>query len=376
MSVPTRRILRVAVDATALIGPRTGVGEVTFGLLGALAARSDVEPVAYAVSYSGRDALPGLLPRGVVAATLPCPARVAHALWRIVPSPRIEAWTGRVDVVHATNFVAPPARAPVVVTVHDLTFVRFPELCTRAVLRYEGGLRRALARGATVHTPSDFVASEVREAFALPHERVFRVHNGLTPIGGGDPAAGRRLAGVERYVLALGTVEPRKNLPTLVRAFDACAADAPDLRLVVAGPDGWDGDAFAAACSAARHRDRVVRLGYVREAERADLLAGAAVFAYPSVYEGFGLPPLEAMQAGVPVVASDAGALPEVLGDAARLVDPHDADALAAALAALLHDDAQRADLVARGRERSARYSWTRAADELVIHYRALTGLD
>jgi glycosyltransferase involved in cell wall biosynthesis len=178
------------------------------------------------------------------------------------------------------------------------------------------------------------------------------------------------LAGAERFVLALGTVEPRKNLPTLVRAFDRVADDDPNLTLVVAGPDGWDRDAFTAAWSAARHRERVWRLGYVTEDERRDLLAGATVFAYPSVYEGFGHPPLEAMAAGVPVVAADAGALPEILGDAAVLVDPSDVDAIADGLHRVIHDASLRATLTARGTERAGRFSWDDAAPEFVDLYR------
>ena len=192
-------------------------------------------------------------------------------------------------------------------------------------------MRAAIARGATVHTGSDFVAHEIADEFALAPERIVRIYTGIASTTGGDVRAGRSRAGCERYVLALGQIEPRKNLPMLVQAFDRIAGDDPDLGLVVAGPDGWDAERFAAACAAATHSGRIHRLGYVSDADRRDLLAGCAVFAYPSVYEGFGHPPLEAMQAGVPVVASDAGSLPEVLGDAALLADPHDVDDLAGA---------------------------------------------
>lgn len=304
-------------------------------------------------------------------ANRPMAARALRALWRRVDAPPIEWWTGSVDVVHGTNFVAPPARrAGAVVTVHDLTPVRFPELSTPDTLQYPGLLRRALRRGAYVHTPSAFVASEVRELFGVPADRVRAIHHGVPPVDAGDPRRGQTIAGGPRYVLALGTVEPRKDLPTLVRAFDAVAARDPDVRLVVAGPDGWGVDAFSAAVGRAAHRDRIVRLGWVGGDDRASLLAGAAVFAYPSIYEGFGFPPLEAMAVGVPVVASTAGALLEVLGDSARLVDTGDGDALAAALTEVLDDEGTRATLVRRGHARVAAYSWDRCADGLVELYR------
>jgi glycosyltransferase involved in cell wall biosynthesis len=217
------------------------------------------------------------------------------------------------------------------------------------------------------------VAGEVREDLGVPADRVVAIPSGLAPVTGGDAVAGGRLAGGKRYVLALGTIEPRKNLPALVRAFGPVAATDPEVRLVVAGPDGWDRDAFTAAVAGSAQRDRIVRLGYVDPAARRDLLAGATVFAYPSRYEGFGLPPLEAMAVGVPVVAGRAGALPEVLGDAARFVDPADEQELAAALGGLLDDATARDRLVARGRERARRYDWSTTAAAVVELYRSVT---
>jgi len=370
--VNDQRPLRVAVDGTSLLGRRTGVGHMIGGMVDALASRREVELVTFAVTWRGRSDLARLVPPGTDAATARVPARLARSLWMRADVPKVEHWTGPVDLVHAPNFVAPPARAPVVVTIHDLTFVRYPEMCTADALQYPRLIRRALARGATVHAVSDFVAGEVRDEFGLPPDRVVRVYAGLRATAGGDPGAGRRRAGSSRYVLALGTIEPRKNLPTLVRAFDAIASDHDDVQLVVAGPDGWDADAFASACASARHRSHIRRLGYVSEPDRRDLVAGAAVFAYPSLYEGFGHPPLEAMAAGVPVVASRAGALPEVLGDAALLIDPRDQDGLAHGLATALDDEALRATLVDRGHRRAMSYTWTRAADELTELYERL----
>jgi glycosyltransferase involved in cell wall biosynthesis len=171
-------------------------------------------------------------------------------------------------------------------------------------------------------------------------------------------------------VLALGTVEPRKDVATLVRAFDHVADRHRDVSLVVAGRAGWGMERFEAAVAASPWRDRLVRLGYVSEAHRSCLLRGATLFVFPSVYEGFGFPPLEAMAAGVPVVTTTAGALPEVVGDGAELVEPGDADALAAAIDRLLVDDGARADLVARGHQRITAFSWKECAAGLAALYR------
>ncbi|HLG91738.1 MAG TPA: glycosyltransferase family 1 protein, partial [Acidimicrobiales bacterium] len=172
------------------------------------------------------------------------------------------------------------------------------------------------------------------------------------------------------YVLSLGTLEPRKDVPGLLAAFERLAGSHPGLRLVVAGPDGWGTAAFEQALGRSPFADRVVRLGYLGQAERAGLLRGAAVFAYPSVYEGFGLPPLEAMAVGVPVVCTRAGALPEVVGQAALLVEPGDPEALAGAIACLLDDQAARARLIEAGRRRAAEFSWGSCAAGLEALYR------
>jgi glycosyltransferase involved in cell wall biosynthesis len=214
-----------------------------------------------------------------------------------------------------------------------------------------------------VHTVSAFVAEEVRAHFRVDPAAVLTVHNGIdVPSGGPSPAQRSE----PPYVLALGTVEPRKDLPGLVAAFDRVASSHPDLRLVVAGRDGWGVEGFDMAVANAVHRDRIDRLGWIDDDARSDLLTGASVLAYPSRYEGFGLPPLEAMAAGTPVVATTAGALPEVLGDAADLVPVGDVDALAAALITVLDSDSHRSELVARGHRRGALYDWTRCVDGLV----------
>jgi len=339
-----------------------------------LAARPDVSLVAYAVTANRRLG-PGLgLPPGVGLRVTGAPARVLFPAWRRAPSPRIDRWTGPVDVVHGTNFVVPPTRAAALVTVHDLTFLRQPELVSAASRQYAGLLHAAVRRGATVHVFSDTVRDEAVALLGCPRDRVVRIHPGIAATEAGDAAAGRRLAGTDRYVLALGTVEPRKNYPRLVAAFDQVAGSDPEVRLVIAGGDGWGVDAFTEAVAAAAHGDRVTRLGYVSDDERRDLLAGAAALAYPSLDEGFGHPPLEAMRAGIPVVAARAGSLPEVLGDAALLVDPESVGALADALTTVLTDASLRDRLVTAGHAQAERYSWGSAVGALVDCYRVLAG--
>lgn len=362
--------LRVAVDATSLYGARTGIGRFTAALLGELAPRADLDLIGFAVTWRGQEQLRSLLPDGIAVARGPMAAAPLRALWRRTDHPRIERWTGAIDVVHGPNFVVPPAASTRVASVHDLTFVHHPEFCTADVLQYPGLLRRAIAAGAWIHTDSSFVREEVIEVFGADPDRVVAVPLGVTAPPSLDTARGRALAGGDVYVLALGTIEPRKNLPMLVQAFDALASSDPELRLVVAGPDGWGVDAYDEAVRQAHHRDRIVRLGFVPEADRGDLIAGASVVAVPSHYEGFGLTAAEAMLAGTPVVASNAGSHPEVIGDGGLLVSPTDRDGLAAALHRVLTDASLAGELRERGRRQAKRYTWSATAAGLVEMWR------
>ncbi len=377
--------LRVAVDATPLLGLRTGVGMFCAGALGALAERPDLDLAAFAVTWRRRHLLRPLVTPGIRLVQRAMPARPLHQAWRRGSFPPIEWFVGPVDVVHGTNFVVPPASgAARVVTVHDLTTVRFPQMCDDATAMFPAIVRRAVAEGAWVHTPSQFVADEVVAEFGAAPERVRVVHHGIPGHGRGalsrgpqrsaPPASVFLPAETQRYILALGTVEPRKDLPGLVRAFDRLAHDQPDVALVLAGGPGWGDDALARAISASPWRHRIVRLGYVDDEALGDVLAGASVLAYPSVYEGFGFPPLEAMAAGVPVVATAVGAIPEVAGEGALLVPPGDIDALAAALADVLSHREIRDALITRGRARAELFSWTSCAEGLADLYASAAG--
>ena len=381
--------LAVALDATPLLGFRTGVGVFCQWALDSLRRRDELAVSAFAISWRRRRGIRDHIPSGVRVIDTPMPARPLHRAWSVGGVPPIEWFIGREAVVHGTNFVVPPTRrAARVMTVHDLTSVRFPELCDDYTRRFPQLVRRALEEGAWVHTPSEYVAAEVVELLGAPPERVRAVHHGVPPLdppaadsgadsdaaadSGADTsgaAAGAAPPVPGPYVLALGTIEPRKDLPTLIRAFDLVAAEEPELRLVVAGADGWGVPAYEAAVGASAHAGRILRLGYVDSVLRSRLLRHASIYAYPSLYEGFGLPPLEAMLAGVPVVTTDAGALPEVVGDAAAMVPVGDVTAMATALGRLLTDDSARTAVVAAGRARAASYRWEDSAAGLSALY-------
>lgn len=359
--------LRVALDATPLYDPISGVGRFVMGVLGVAARRPHLDASAYAVTFRGRERLADLVPDGVrVQRTIvPMAATPLRAAWRHADVPRVDRWIGPTDVVHGTNFVVPPTAAAAVVTIHDLTYLRFPDMCTKLVLQYPVLIDRSLARGAVVHTVSDFVRDEVLDHYGLSEDRVVTVPNGFTPGAPGDAEAGCALAGGERYVVAIGTVEPRKDLPGLVAAFDLVAADDVDLRLVIAGADGWGADELSAAIARSPHAPRITRTGWVTEEVRGALLAGALSLVLPSRYEGFGLPAIEAMAAGTPVIATAVGAIPEVVGDAAALVPPSDVEQLATAITSIVTSSEAQARLRERGLARAATFSWERTVDGL-----------
>lgn len=369
--------LRVALDATPLIGRPTGVGAFCGGVLEGLSRREDVAATAFAVSWRRRHAIDGRIPPGVAVATRAMPARPLHVMWGRSEAPPLEWFVGAADVVHGTNYVVPPThRAARVVTVHDLTTVRYPELCNRATLAFPGLVRRAIARGAWVHTHSQSVAEEVVDVFGADRARVRAVASGIPALAAPDEGAPSRFLppGVARYVLAVGTAEPRKDLPGLVAAFDLLAGERPDVGLVLAGPEGWGSADLHRAIDSARAKARVVVTGWLDDAALAGLIQHARVLAYPSLYEGFGYPPLQAMAVGTPVVAARAGSIEEVLGDAASLVAPRDAGALASAIASVLDSDETAASLAARGRARAATFDWDKCAAGLVALYRDAAG--
>ena len=342
-----------------------GTAVAAVGLARALHARTDVEVTGLTARH--RTGPPGHLDAGVPTVASRLPRAVLYESWHRLHRPVVDRLVGHPDLVHATGGAVPATDLPLVATIHDLAWRRHPEVATlRGHRMFEAWLSDA-RRAARVVCPSEATRSDLLEA-GFPEHQVVVVPLGADPVAA-DPELAARLRASHGLdgpvVLWVGTVEPRKNLPVLARAV--ASLDLEGLTLVVVGPTGWREDLSAAVAPLG---DRVVVTGPVDEATKHAWYDAADVFCFPSLLEGFGLPVLEAMGHGTPVVTSAGTATEEVLGDAGLTVDPADVDGLAGAVRRVLGDSDLAERLGAAGRLRAATMTWDATAEATVRVYR------
>jgi glycosyltransferase involved in cell wall biosynthesis len=354
--------MRVGYDAAALVLNRAGEFRYASALLGALHARDDVEI---------RELWPGRRVPGALHQRVALQAAV-QGLWYPLAVPR-RARRERLDVVHHPRYGVTPEpglRAPLVVTMHDVLVLSAPDLFSAPIRTNFRALAGPLARrAAIVLTGSHASARDIAEHLRVPQERIVVTPYGVEPRFRPAPAGPDLLGrlGIDRpYVACVGTLEPRKNLVTALRAFARLRRD--DVALVLVGGRGWRNDAFEAELR--RVTGKVVLTGFLSDEELVGVLGGARCFLYPSLHEGYGFPPLEALACGTPVVTSATSSLPEVVGNAGLLVDPRDEEAVAAAVERLLSDDALHVALRQAGIRQAASYTWERCAAATVAAYR------
>ncbi len=412
--------MRVALDMSVLgdgyadARGRTGVFRATEGVVAALAARADLDlrlvsghdlaREARARNYAVQ-AYPAGVPPFVSRWRAPAPlagvmrpdsrwreraraSAFARAVWSVLKpltrTSRPSLVDHRADVYHSLWDPLPPieqthARVRVL-TLYDLVPLILPECVEESVARYHHEIRASFrSEHDWLVCPSASVRDELVEHLGVPPARVI-----LAPLAADarfhpEADAGVRARARARYglpdapyLLSVATIEPRKNLAHLIECFSRVVAETPgfDLHLVLVGREGWKTERMRAAHAASAARRRIHFAGYVADEDLSAIYSGARAFAYMSLYEGFGLPVLEAMQCGTPVLASDRSSLPEVVGDAGVLIDPTDADALCQAIVALVGDTTGRAARRLRGLARAAEFSWSRCADRLVEGYR------
>jgi glycosyltransferase involved in cell wall biosynthesis len=378
--------MRVALNGTALLSPLTGIGQYTYHLARGLQATPGIELELFYGTHWTREIqtvpLPGVVSlKSLFSKVVPNAAAVS----RMLRQRKFNAGMRRMaaDVYHEPNFLAFKTTRPCVITVHDLSWIRFPEShpATRVRLMTQF-FESALRRSNLVLTDSEFVKRELMEVFGTPPAHIVTVPLGVDaqfrPMSAQEtaPVLARHDLTHRQYVLAVGTLEPRKNLQTALSAFSRLPAE---LRrrypLVVVGMSGWHTSAIEQQMAPLIEAGEVRQLGYVSREDLACIIAGAVTLVYPSIYEGFGLPPLEAMACAVPVITSDVSSLPEVVGDTGIMVQPHDVEAITRGLETMIGDTALRDQMAARSLARSKMFRWENCvANSIDAYQHAIDG--
>ena len=345
-----------------------GTASSALGTVDALRQRDDIDCIGVAACH--RSGPPEPWVPSIETRHLRLRRELLYESWHRLRMPRVERATGPVDLIHATGMAIPPKSAPLAVTVHDLAFVDYPEHVTRHGLRFFHRSLTLTKRDADVVLCPSLATKRELTDLGVAEERITVVPWGVEPFEANehDINAVRTRHGVNgRYVLWVGTIEPRKNLAGLIAAFRQIRS--ADVELLLVGPQGWNEDL---AARLGGHDSRIRALGFVTVDDLRSLYAGAAAFCLPSLREGFGMPVLEAMMAGAPVVTSSGTATEEVVGDAGICVDPRDHDAIAAALASVLDHEAVAQRLRAAAIARARTFTWARTGELTVAAYRTI----
>ena len=378
--LPRIEDMRVAINAIAMLSPLTGIGQYAYNLVREMQDLRLAPWLFYVASWSQElraMTLPGMeTAKTVFKRLMPKPYVVKRFLLQQTFSRGVKRHG--VKLYHEPNFMSYRFDGPAVVTVHDLSWLRYPETHPADRVREMNRVMpRAMDSAAHVLVDSDFVKREVMEHYGLPEGRITTTLLGVStefrPLTAEQCAAplDRYRLQYGRYILAVATLEPRKNLSSLIAAF----AQLPDtLRrrypLVIAGMRGWGESMMSESLRNMIAKGEVKLVGYVAQADLPKLYAGARMFVYPSLYEGFGLPPLEAMACAVPVIASNRASLPEVVGNAGILSEALDDSRIAQHMRALIEDDALHAHLAKAGRLRARQFTWRKCAMETLAVYR------
>ncbi len=373
----------IGIDYTAAYEQGAGIGRYVRELVRALAAQDPSTPYRLFVAGATQKQLPPVPgPNFSWRPTRITPlwfARLWHRLQLPLP---VEVFTGRVRLFHATDFTLPPTLpgTRTLLTVHDLSFVRAPETTTPVLKAYlDAVVPRSVRRATHVLADSQATKDDLIALYGTPADKITVLVGGVQPEFRPVSDRATRAAVRERYhipsnpyVFSVGTVQPRKNYARLIAALAALGSVYEDVHLVIAGGRGWlEGPIYQAVRDHGLNQ-RVHFIGFARDEDLPALYSDAVCLAYPSLYEGIGLPVLEAMACGTPVLTSTISSLPEVAGDAAVLVDPYDVEAIADGLRRLLDDTALRTELVARGFRQVAKFTWEGAATQLLAIYRQM----
>lgn len=372
--------LKVAVNTASLLTPMTGVGRYTYNLFAEIAKRDDCDlDYTYGLPLGENLVIPAKHYR-----------RVSHAIKKVIPyASTIRRWAqksvlesklkgGKYDLYHEPNFLPLSFSVPVITTIHDLSIIKYPDYHPAdRVKLFEKHLHRAIEQSEYLITDSEFVKSEMVDVFGVNEEKVVTTLLGVEE----DfyprtkalllPLLEKYKLKYKSFFLIVSTLEPRKNFKLAIEAYIRLDTKIKEqYPLVIVGMGGWEVSQFAQDFEKLRRQGYLRLLGYVANEELPMLYSAAKIFIYPSVYEGFGLPPLEAMACGTPVITSNVSSLPEVVDDAGIMVSPHDDVGLYEKIMQLLEDSVLLDDLSQKSIERAKLFTWEKCARQTVDVYR------
>jgi len=380
--------MHIAIDYTPAVHQQAGIGRYTRGLVQALTRLdSDNRYTLMVLGRTGAQFIPKTLPANFKLRFIPISDRWATVLWYRLNLPiPVELFSGQTDLFHGPSFTLPPSFTPSLLTVHDLSFLRYPQGAHPGLLAWLiKAVPRSLRRARHVLADSESTRADLIELMQVPSERITVIGAGVEkrfqPVTAPETLARvrARYRLPNRFILSVSTLEPRKNLTGLIAAFNRMASSnalssMADLHLVIAGGKGWLYDDIFAAAETSPLRERIHFAGYVADEDLPALYSLATLFAFPSHYEGFGIPVLESMACGTPVVCANNSSLPEIAGDAALLIEATDTEALTDAMHQLVIDASLREGLIQRGYEQAGKFKWEEAARRLLDVYSTIAG--
>lgn len=361
--------MKITIDVQPLLANKSGVGQYIWGLIHGLGQIDSKN--SYSLSFFDFKRRGSMVPLpGKNFSFQKCflPGRAASLSWKTFGRPSYNFFFGESDIFHFPNFVIRPVRqGKKVVTIHDVSFLRLPEFAEPKNLKFlTAQIHSTVAQADQIITDSRFTEEELLHFFPEAKGKTSTIHLGV------DSRFKPMPVKQEKIILFVGNIEPRKNLPSLFKAFEILLdrySQLADYKIVIAGMKGWLYEGVFEALGENKYKSKIKFLDFVPDEKLPELYSKASVFVYPSFYEGFGLPPLEAMSCGIPVISARKASLPEVLGDAAIWIDPDQPESITHALKDVLLDELKMQSLKNKGLAQAAKFHWSRTAQETLKIY-------